>query len=575
MSRSARYSVQSDLLFGKTGAAAYAWAPHAKILRPGAHVVISGKLGFSTFTNNYEIINPDVVLDAASPSALSKALVAEPVYGLTAGLTAHKLRGMITTLLESVQSEANLFKHDWLSNEVKSKYKWPAFGAAIMAGHAPENRETFYAIVTVINGPKGWHLTSWFVCVYYRLCVTKQRKREIAKKALALHGGNQEALDRAYIVEGTGELTKVLEQVLPFALTSCQVKASQEISQELRESHRMARCVQGDVGSGKTLVAIMGMLHTIEAGKQCALLAPTEILANQHYEVITELFNSISERIPDRKGPTVRLVTGSVKGKARDVLLEEMRTGAVDVVVGTHALITDAVADSFRDLGLVVIDEEQRFGVNQRDALADRTNVLYTTATPIPRSLMLLVKDGYSVSTLDEKPPAKRPVKTVLVGVSLTDKVISRIQANIDYGSKIFWVTPCLSPSANMPGSSVQERYDQLNNLFPGRVAILHGQMSAAEKAEVMETFSQAESPISVLVSTTVVEVGVDVPDASICVIDRADQFGLSQMHQIRGRVGRGDKPAREILEECYCVLLYDDSEQEENVKVAKRSCRS
>lgn len=550
---------------GKTAGAQYAWIPYSKVLQPGARVVISGKLGMSSFTQRFEIINPDLVLDASSIGELENGLVAEPVYGLTAGLTGTKLRSMIKTVL-GLSCNAEIFEKDWLSATVKEKYGWTSLKDAFDKAHHPEMEGDL-----LMSRESKWAERIAFdelVC----LCIQQTlrdyaKKGELAEKVVARHGEGY--LETAYVVKGTGALTDTLKTLLPFELTSCQVTAAAEIRAELEESRRMARCVQGDVGSGKTLVAIMGMLHCVEAGKQAALLAPTEILASQHYSVMQELFGKIREKTGESR-PAVRMITGALQGKKREQLLEEIRSGQVDVVVGTHALLTESVADTFPSLGLVVIDEEQRFGVNQRDALADRSNVLYTTATPIPRSLMLVVQDAYSVSTLTEKPPAKRPVETVLVGMSLSERVMERISANIDHDTKAFWVCPCLSPSSTMPGSSVQERYDQLNKRFPGRVAMLHGQMSPEEKAEVMDSFSRLGGPISVLVSTTVVEVGVDVPDASICVIDRAEQFGLSQMHQIRGRIGRGDKPPRELLEECYCVLLYDDFGEDGQAKEAK-----
>jgi ATP-dependent DNA helicase RecG len=549
---------------GKT-AAQYAWIPYGKVLTPGANVIISGKLGMSSYTNNFEIINPDLVLNAASAEEVEEGLVAEPIYGLTAGLTGTKLRTMIKTVLD-LSKDAEIFENDWISEGVRQKHGWASLKESFHMSHHPEGEQDLLS-----SRESRWTERIAFdelvsLCVQQTL-KDEATKRELAAKALALHGADY--LEKAYVVKGTGKLTTLLESLLPFELTSCQVQAAKEILAEMSDSRRMARCVQGDVGSGKTLVAIMGMLHCVEASRQSALLAPTEILATQHFATISGLFSKIREHTGESR-PNVRLITGALVGKKREELLREMRGGEVDVVVGTHALLTDSVADSFSSLGLVVIDEEQRFGVSQRDALADRTNALFTTATPIPRSLMLLVQDAYSVSTLTEKPPAKRLVQTVLVGMSLTDKVVARIQANIDNDTKAFWVTPCLSPSANMVGSSVQERYHQLNAIFPGRVAMLHGQMSAEEKAEVMAAFSQVGGSISVLVSTTVVEVGVDVPDASICVIERAEQFGLSQMHQIRGRIGRGEKPPREVLEECYCVLLYDDVGDDGEVKLAK-----
>lgn len=546
---------------GKTEASKYSWLSLAKVFKPNGKIVVSGKLGFSTFTKSFDMVNPEIAVDASSTAAVEQALVAEPVYGLTAGLTAVKLRGIIKTALEQIREETVLTQYDYISPTLQMKYDWPPFLDAVDKAHNPTTAADLYN-----NFEHKWVERLAFDELV-SLSLIQSYKHKV--KAQELSGQLKSTTDTSnFAVKGNNILTKALQDVLPFELTSSQKTVSKEIFEELQQDSRMIRCVQGDVGSGKTLVATMGILNAIEAGKQAALLAPTEILAQQHYGVISDLFDKIATKTGNNKGrPNVRLITGQVKGKAREAIMKEMESGEVDVVVGTHALITESVASSFSKLGLVVIDEEQRFGVNQRDVLADRSNVIYTTATPIPRSLMLAVQEDYTVSTLTDKPPSKRVVNTVLLGLSLTDKIIERIKANIDYGSKVFWVTPCLSPSANMPESSAQERYDQLHTLFPGRVAILHGKMNSTEKQEVMARFSAPESDISILVSTTVVEVGVDVPDASICVIDRAEQFGLSQMHQIRGRIGRGEKPPREIIDECYCVLLYDDQDSTQNPK--------
>ena len=233
--------------------------------------------------------------------------------------------------------------------------------------------------------------------------------------------------------------------------------------------------------------------------------------------------------------------------------------GNVNIIIGTHALISDKVLGFFKNIGLVVIDEEQKFGVQQRNILADRTNVLISTATPIPRSHLLFVQDQYSVSTLITKPLNKRAVSTILYGTSDVDKIIERVGVNIKYGSKVFWVCASLNPVSYAPGHSAVERYEQLNLKFPGKVGLIHGKMSREEKFNAINKFSMNNSEMNILVCTSIIEVGMDVPDASILIVDRAEQFGLSQLHQIRGRIGRGDKPAGEKLETCSCVLLFDD----------------
>lgn len=252
-------------------------------------------------------------------------------------------------------------------------------------------------------------------------------------------------------------------------------------------------------------------------------------------------------------------IVGSVIGKKREKLHADIKQGQVDIVIGTHALLTEGVFDLFQDVGLVVIDEEQRFGVEQRNILADRSNVLITTATPIPRSQLLVVQDEYTVSTLLAKPSNKRAIKTIIYPKHVIEKIIETVGSNIEHGSKVFWVCASLNPVKTAPGQSTLERYDELSKRFPGKVGLIHGQMSAEDKLRIMKQFSSRDSNIRVLVSTSVIEVGIDVPDVSILIIDRAERFGLSQLHQLRGRIGRGDKPTTEKIEKCYCILIHSD----------------
>ena len=557
--------------FGKSSASNFLWNNLKKVHYPGAQIVVSGRLTKSTFWNVYDFVNPDLAVDASSSSSLEKVLVVEPRYGLTEGLSSSKMRNLVQSALDLFQGAEHrqFFSNDWLPRSVRTHYGWPTMLEALVTAHSPES-------LASLEVTSAWRQRLAFdelVAMQVRQLVAQAKKDEELAERQRLLLGNSQAADSAYVVKGTGALSSILVSKLPFKLTNCQSVAVSEIWEQMGKPKRMVRCVQGDVGSGKTLVAVLAMLRAVEDGKQAALLAPTEILAKQHMLVISKYFEIIrcelsairanlgreGETLSRPEWPSVGLITGGVRGPARDALLSDLRDGRVDVLIGTHALLSESVSSSFRSLGLVCIDEEQRFGVNQRDALGDRSNVLYTTATPIPRSLMMVVQEEYEISTLNEKPPAKRPIQTILVGVSYVDRIIERVRANIPFGSKVFWVTPCLQPSQNLAGSSAMERFEQLSGIFPGKVALLHGKMSSEEKEHVMEQFSKRDGDISILVSTTVVEVGVDVPDASICVIDRAENFGLSQIHQIRGRVGRGEKPKREILKECFCVLLYHD----------------
>lgn len=531
-----------------------------KTYYPGAHLIISGKLTISSFTQSFDIVNPDFSVSASAEAELDKYLVVEPRYGLTDGMSSSKLKSMVKLALEFAQDElGDYFKNDWLPSNLRSQYGWPTMLEALQMAHSPQSTDS----LSIMSAWRQRLAFDEFVALQTKqLKNQSDRKQQLFERQLALLGPDK--VSDGYVVKGTGVFTNLLLENLPFKLTNCQRTAIDEVWEHMGTRERMVRCVQGDVGSGKTLVAILAMLRAVEDGKQAAMLAPTEILAKQHYNVIREHLQLIRTQLTKSDGkvhtrPTVALLTGGLRGKKRESLLEEIRSGNVDVIVGTHALLTDSASSSMAALGLVCIDEEQRFGVEQRDFLGDRTNVIYTTATPIPRSLMLVAQEGHSISTLVEKPPTKRPIQTSLVGISHADRLIERIRLQIPNGSKVFWVTPCLQPSSSMIGSSALERFEQLSAIFPGKVALLHGKMSSEEKEESMERFSERDGEISILVSTTVVEVGVDVPDASICVIDRAENFGLSQIHQIRGRIGRGLKPDRETLDECFCVLLYQD----------------
>ena len=384
-------------------------------------------------------------------------------------------------------------------------------------------------------------------------------------------------------------------KVLPYSLTSSQKKSLSEITEDLKEDHRMVRLLQGDVGSGKTVVSLNAMLDVVNARKIVLVLAPTEVLARQHYEIISSCFSGIQEfyevnDIDESNGilPKVGIVTSSVKLDQRDRIEKGLQSGEYGVLVGTHALFQDRLYTFLvglkNTIGLVVIDEEQRFGVNQRDKLAKLSNVLFTTATPIPRSLSLILQDSVAVSTIIDKPKVRRSIETVLLEDHLSQNVMKRVIANIPFGTKAIWVTPMISPTRNWDsddsltssssevdadfkssstfGVSAFERYEEMCRLCPGKIGILHGKLDSMAKEEVIEKFRSGE--INVLVSTTVIEVGLDIPDASICVVDQANRFGLSQLHQIRGRVGRGKAPVNEKLENAFCVLLYQKCRGEE-----------
>jgi ATP-dependent DNA helicase RecG len=334
--------------------------------------------------------------------------------------------------------------------------------------------------------------------------------------------------------------TKLLAS-LPYAPTACQERAIAEIGADLAAPAPMTRLLQGDVGSGKTLVALAAMLQAVEAGAQAALMAPTEVLARQHATTLTALLTSL--------GIEVELLTGSEPVSRRRQALLRIAEGRVPIAVGTHALFQAGVA--FRALGLAVVDEQHRFGVAQRLALLDKgeaADLLLMSATPIPRTLLLAVHGDVAVSSLRTKPPGRQPIETSLVSTERMDELLDGIERALASGERAYWICPLVEGSEAVDQTAALERHASLRERFGATVDVVHGRLPAPEKAAAIASF--AEGRTRLLVATTVIEVGIDVPEAGIIVIEQAERFGLAQLHQLRGRVGRGGQKAR-------CVLLY------------------
>ena len=338
---------------------------------------------------------------------------------------------------------------------------------------------------------------------------------------------------------GDGHLKDRIEAALPFALTGAQARAVEEIRADLASDRRMLRLLQGDVGSGKTAVALLAMASAVEVGRQAALMAPTEILARQHFERLTELVGSLR----------LRLLTGRDKVSERRATLADLADGHIDIVVGTHALFQDSVI--FKDLGVAVVDEQHRFGVHQRLALGAKgaaVDILVMTATPIPRTLALTCFGDMDVSVLDEKPAGRQAIATRLVSIDRLDEVVMGLGRALASGDRVYWICPLVAESEYVDLAAAEDRFADLRQEFGDAVGLIHGKMPGPDKDAAMERFAAGETKI--LVSTTVVEVGVDVPEATIMVIEHAERFGLAQLHQLRGRVGRGAKAST-------CLLLY------------------
>ena len=344
---------------------------------------------------------------------------------------------------------------------------------------------------------------------------------------------------RAHVSEG--DLGRQLEAALPFSLTGAQRKALEDIRSDLRAERRMIRLLQGDVGSGKTVVALLAMAEVVEAGRQAAMMAPTEVLARQHFERMAPL--------AARAGLRMALMTGRDKAPERRETLAALAAGRLNLVVGTHALFQDNVA--FADLGLAVVDEQHRFGVRQRLALAGKgeaVDLLVMTATPIPRSLVLAYFGDMDVSALREKPPGRQPIETRAMPIERLDEVVAGLSRALGQGARVYWICPLVEESETLDVAAAEDRAVALRAMFGDAVGLVHGRMAGPDKDAAMERFQRGET--RVLVATTVVEVGVDVPEATIMIIEHAERFGLAQLHQLRGRVGRGTGRSS-------CLLLY------------------
>ncbi len=489
-----------------------------RLLPVGSRRLVSGKL--EAYDGWLQMPHPDhvVPVDGGTARDASKLPLHEPIYPLTAGLSNTVLRKAIGEALPVVPRLP-----EWIDGSLRAEKGWPSFAEAVARLHAPES-EADLAPGTPARSRLAY---DELLANQLALAVIRARMKRRAGRRL----------------KGSGALRKKIVAGLPFKLTAAQKRALTEIDADLRSEERMLRLLQGDVGSGKTVVALLAMTAVVEAGAQAALMAPTELLARQHYATISKLAAPAGLR--------VALLTGRERGAARADILAALKDGSIDILIGTHALFQEAIA--FRDLGLVVIDEQHRFGVHQRLALQAKgmgggAELLVMTATPIPRTLLLAGYGDMDVSRLDEKPPGRKPVKTSAVPLERLDEVVEGVERAVESGAQVYWVCPLVAESEVLDLAAAEERYAALKKRFGDRVGLVHGQMSGKEKDRVMAEF--AAGKLDVLVSTTVIEVGVDVPAASIMIIEHAERFGLAQLHQLRGRVGRG-------AAESSCVLLY------------------
>lgn len=486
----------------------------------GEQRVISGKV--ERFDGMLHMPHPDVIAPVAE---LTRIQALEPVYPLTYGITNRQLLRLMQQALAQLPSLS-----EWIDPQLVNLRRWPSWPAAIRKAHTPQKPEELLP-----TSPARQRL-AYDEILANQLALALVRRRTRKQKARPVPG-NDMLRDR-------------LRAALPFALTQGQEAVIGEIDRDLVSGERMLRLLQGDVGSGKTIVALMAMLRVIENGRQCALMAPTEILARQHYATIQALVAPLGVR--------VGLVTGSLKTREKKQLLCGVEAGLVDITIGTHALIQGDVA--FQDLALCVIDEQHRFGVAQRLTLSDKgsaAHILLMTATPIPRSLAMTAYGDMDVSSLTEKPVGRLPIATRAVPLARLGEVIDAVERAVAAGNKVYWVCPLIEvpvgeedAGAKADLAAAQERFKTLQARFGERVGLVHGRMKPGAREEVMTRFAAVGHDI--LVATTVIEVGVNVPEATVMVIEHAERFGLAQLHQLRGRVGRGDVASS-------CILLYAD----------------
>ena len=488
----------------------HAWIE--KMLPLGAERWVSGKL--ELYDGHRQMVHPDRVVDAEGFAAMA---LTEPVYGLTEGLYPRVLGKAIDGALARLPHLP-----DWGGYpRGAGGSACPTFGEALANVHRPATPE---AIAPEAPGR---------VRLAYDELFAHQVALALMRQRMRVRAGRANAASRAK--------ADAIEAALPFALTGAQRAALAEIRADLGAPAKMLRLLQGDVGSGKTLVAFLAMADVVEAGKQAVLMAPTEILARQH-------FAGLASRAA-KVGLHMAILTGRDTPAERRRTLEGLRTGAIDIAIGTHALIQEAVA--FRDLGLAVVDEQHRFGVHQRLALSakgEAVDILVMTATPIPRTLVLSYFGDMDVSALREKPPGRQRIDTRALPIERLDEVVAALGRAIAAGKRAYWVCPLVDENEALDVAAASERAEGLGQIFGAKVGLIHGRMKGAEKDAAMAAFAAGTTQL--LVATTVIEVGVDVPDATIIVIEHAERFGLAQIHQLRGRVGRGAAAS-------VCLLLY------------------
>ena len=482
-----------------------------KNLPVGEMRLISGKV--ESFNGLKQMTHPDYIVKLEEAT---KVIGFEPVYPLTAGVSNKMLHKLIYQALQRVQDYP-----EWLEANFKAQKGLMNFREALIAAHFPKKIQDTEA------------LSPSHIRLAYDELLANQLALALVRQKVKKQAGR--------VLKGDGNLRQKILSLLAFELTDTQKRVLTEIYADMEAPFRMLRLLQGDVGSGKTIVALLSMLNAVECGAQAAIMAPTEILAKQHLETMQELCSKIGIRC--------ELLTGRIKGKARQKILDDLKEGEINILIGTHALFVDNV--EFQDLAFVVVDEQHRFGVQQRLSLSNKgkqTDILVMTATPIPRTLVLTAYGDMEYSKIDEVPKGRKPVETSVLPLSKLNGVVEALARKLEQGCRAYWVCPLVEESEKIDLAAAEERFESLKKIFGNKVGLVHGKMKEAEKDAVMERFKKGE--ISLLVATTVIEVGVNVPEATIMIIEHAERFGLAQLHQLRGRIKRGFQASN-------CILMY------------------
>jgi ATP-dependent DNA helicase RecG len=490
----------------------HARADHLQKLFPvGETRYVSGTTAL--YDGMLQMVHPDRVVDEKGLASLP---MIEPVYPMTEGLYPNQVRKAVDVAAGKIPTLPEWQDAAWLARN-----RYPSFGDALLALHRPQE-------VTDI-APQG---PAWTRLAYDELLAS-----QIALTLVRAHLRRQSGRGSA----GDGHIRKKIISALPYSLTLSQHKAIEAIVADLGKPERMLRMLQGDVGSGKTVVALIAAAAVIESGRQAALMAPTEILARQHLKTIAPL--------AEAAGLHIAILTGRERGKDRADILARLENGNIDLLIGTHALFQDDVA--FKDLALAIVDEQHRFGVHQRLALTrkgEAVDILVMTATPIPRTLVLTYFGDMDVSELREKPAGRQPIDTRTIPLSRLEDMVDAVGRAMEDGERVYWVCPLVEESEVSDLAAAEDRFAELKKRFGARVGLVHGKMRGADKDAAMAAFASGETRL--LVATTVIEVGVDVPEATVIVIEHAERFGLAQLHQLRGRIGRGAGRST-------CLLLY------------------